>query len=281
MKPSKQELKDILDSMRAQSTNPDKPEKGESRESNERKMRQQIAEKQAEMADALDVEGQEHVKIAIPEELARSPMDEDRVRRVPGGIFGESEEGSPPEKPDIWMRKVPELGTVRVSEPEYEAFFRNYLLGVRQVVRTKIQVTPGVYFCCKVQALTPSEREVLAIAVSKIVKHSILLQELEDSRDVKQVLKTDAWMKLEALVRIVSIEDQPWEHFKIDLGSDMLPEEYPDYDKLVRASKLRFNNSHNFTLIFRSLHQAAVKFTIMEDALANRDFTDPAGADSI
>lgn len=276
MKPSKEELQSILAGLQAAGHDLPETTAGDPTTDPEVSVEEEIALKQQMLEDALNVEGQAHVKIALPEGVVKNPLEDNRIRRVPDFPLGEGVEEAPPK--DKWSRLIPELGWVRVTEAEYEAFFRNYLLGNRHVMRTSIQVEPGRYFKCKVQSLPPGEREVLAIATARIVKDSVVLQEIVEKDQVRHLIKADTWLKLEVMTRIIFVEDKDWKHFPIVLDPEALPEEYPDYDQLIRAVRIRFNALHDFALLARSLHQAAVKFTILEDALANRDFTDPAGA---
>jgi len=256
-------LKDLFEEMRAKKSEPFKAEPPSDKLPQE------------EINSALSDVGEDATIFEIPAGFIPEEEEEHKVRRVPA--MGEGVERRPP--PDPWMRDIPELGKVKVSNPEWETFYRNFLLGVRQKLVTRIQVMPGQYFECVVQNLTPGEKELLALAVSKILKVHPITMEGDSPDAVKALLKADYWLKLEVLTRVLTITGSPdWKPIALKLEEDMLPEEYPDLDLLVRASRTRFNNSQIFPLLFRSLHLAAVKFTILEDALANRDFTDPADA---
>jgi hypothetical protein len=233
--------------------------------------------KEEEMRSALDINGQDQIRIPIPDSLLSANKPEE-IRRVPDGLLGNGIEAEPVTK-DRWSRTVPELGLVTVTPNEQESFYRSYLLGDRQKIRTHIQILPGEYFECIVQALTPGEKEVLAIAVSESIKEHPLLKDATTADHLRPILRGDHWLRIEVLTRILRVEGRPeWEPYKIELGADMLPEEYPHFKELVRASKVRFHNVQIYGLLLRSLHLAAVKFTILEDALANRDFSESADA---
>lgn len=232
---------------------------------------------QEEINAALTEVGEDATIFEIPAGFVPEEDEDQRAfRRVPA--IGEGVERRPP--PDPWSRTVPELGKVTVTAPEWETFYRNFLLGARQKLVTRIQVMPGQYFECVVQSLTPGEKELLALVTAKILKTHPITMEGDSPDEVKALLKADYWLKLEVLTRVLSIAGSPdWKPIKLELEEDMLPEEYPKLDALVRASRTRFNNNQIFPLLWRSLHLAAVKFTILEDALANRDFIAPADAD--
>jgi hypothetical protein len=238
---------------------------------------EEFRRKEEEMRSALDINEQDQIRIPIPDSLLSKDRPKE-IRRVPDGLLGDGVE-APPVTKDRWTRTVPELGTVTVTPIEQESFYRSYLLGERQKIRTHIQVLPGEYFECIVQALTPGEKEVLAIAVSESIKEHPLLRDATTADHLRPLLRGDHWLRIEVLTRILRVSGRSeWEPFKIVLGDDMLPEEYPHFKELVRASKVRFHNVQIYGLLLRSLHQAAVKFTILEDALANRDFFESADA---
>lgn len=267
-------LKNLLEEMRANMAQDNGGEPTEA--ASEAEAQAKIDETNAMIQQALTEVGPDATIYEIPEGIL--PVEEEipKVRRVP--LIGDSQEKEPPKDP--WSRTIPELGTIRVSRTEWESYYRNFLLGERHKLLTRIEVLPGEIFECVIQDLTPGEKELLALAVMEIIKtNPIVTGGGELGEGSRRIIHADNWLKLECVTRILKITGRPeWKPFEIAMQDGMLPEEYPRLAELIKDGRTRFNNNHLFTLLVRSLHLAAVKFTILEDALANRDFTNPAGA---
>jgi len=227
-------------------------------------------EREADLAAGLDITQQEVDVHELPEsEIKRAP-EKQKVRRIPGALFGKGEESQPPKDP--WSRVIPELGKIEVTEAERENFYRRFLHGDRQELAVSIEILPGEFFHCVVRSLTPGEKEAIGFAVARIAAT------YPNANAPKQLLIAEYWTKMEILTRIVRIEGEDWKPFDISITSDELPEESPKIEELIRKARTHFNTDNRYTLLFRALHMAAAKFTILEDALANRDFSNPSGA---
>jgi len=265
-------LKNLLEEMRA---NMAQSPEGEAEAAGAEEAQARIAETNAMIQKALTEVGPDATIYEVPEGILPVAEEVPKVRRVPR--IGGAREAAPP--PDPWSRTVPELGTVNVTSAEWEGYYRRFLLGERHKLVTRIEVLPGQVFECVIQDLTPGEKELLALAVMEIMKtNPIVTGGGELGEGSRKIIHADNCLKLECVTSILKVTGRPeWQPFLLEMGDDMLPEEYPRLAELIKTGRTRFNNSHLFTLLVRSLHLAAVKFTILEDALANRDFTSPAG----
>jgi hypothetical protein len=211
----------------------------------------------------LEIDGQEL--------LAQVPLDEPieeeipRIERDPDVTFKREKPKNP------WARYFPELGLVEVTEGEKEIFYRQFLNNDR--ISFPISVNIGLdRRTVQMRNLTPYEREIVAICVERIVEsHPV-------TKIDKANLANDYLVKLNMILQILAVEGEEWEPYTWLYTPEQLPEETEDVTKLQRIARLRFVNSHRFIHYFRALQLFEIKRTILEDAVANRDFWIPAGS---
>ena len=209
--------------------------------------------------------------IAIPPELLPAPPPEkERVRNLAGGLFSAEEEEA---KKDPWSRFVPELGKVEVSEEELTEYTRALLHD------TRFTLTIPMYLGDEpmrigVRSLYISEREVMALAVSRIAE-DYPIKTLHNAS-----LVADYFLKLAVLVQITDIDGKSCDPYDARPESGTLPEKSPKVQELVTMARTRFGEMHQakLKLLIRALHTFETKQQILEDAYHNRDFPRPGGA---
>ena len=208
----------------------------------------------------------------IPEDLISklSPPEKERVRNMPGGLFGDKEgEGSK----DPWSRYDDRLGKVTVNAEDLETYTKALLFDSRfeLPIRLMLGEEPLEVVC---RSLYVSERETMALAVAKIAANYPI-----PTLPTAMVV-ADYYLKLALTVQLVSVNGQPMTAYDARPDVGQLPEESPKIEEMVKLARLAFQNTHEAKLktLIRALHIFEVKQQILEDAYHNRDFPSPVGA---
>lgn len=176
---------------------------------------------------------------------------------------------------DRWTRNIPNLGVVGVTDEEKRVFENSFLHDdrIELPITFKLTVDRSMTVVCR--TVYTHEREVIACAVQRLVEEHPM------ATMATMAVASEFAIRANALVQVVSVGDKKWPAFDLRRRDGEQPAHHPDMDKLVTAARGHFENlqGRHFALISRALHIFEVKMTILEDALANQDFTLPADSD--
>lgn len=216
-----------------------------------------------EMGDDIPLDASQLVQESLPEK--------NRVRNLPGSIYGSHEEATVVHDP--WMRNIQELGQVSVSEEELEEYTRALLHDQRFEINLPLLMGDEPLNIV-VRSLYISEREVIACAVSEVAE-KYPIKSLQNA-----ALVADYFLKMAILVQVVSLNGKPMDAFDARPEEGTLPEKSEKVGQLAEMARLKFGQMHQAKLkmLIRALHTFETKQQILEDAYYNRDFRRPAAA---
>jgi hypothetical protein len=201
------------------------------------------------------------------------PEEKERIRRT----TEESEEAS--RLKDPWMRYVPTLGTITVSEEEKEEYLRALLQEQRFEIPLQLVIGKDTPFVVRVRSLYAAEKEVIALAVEQVVK-DYPIRSLVDNQTpfAGAAVAVDYFLRLSVMTQIVSVNGVAQNPFDATVAPGELPEHSPKRHALAKEVRLKFATAHQaqFRLLVQALNLFQNKQLILEDAMVNRDFWKPA-----
>lgn len=194
------------------------------------------------------------------------------VRRTGSGLM--SKLGDDQDKRDPWVRIVPGLGRVTVSEADKEAFEDAFFAEQRYRLTIPMKVGKGdrvVEIECR--SMLAYERELIARAV-------IAYSRDESLRSPGAAgLLLDHVTRLNYLMVVVRVGDEAVTPFEVpDEDMDKPVPEASCLQDLQNRAVTVLNRRHpsQVALIAKALRVFEVKCDILEDALINQDFTESA-----
>jgi hypothetical protein len=215
-----------------------------------------------ELMDALNVDSyadEDVTRIPIPEEAMEGiePPEKERLLRLDGG------------KPEVdpWVRYVQTLGAVTVTEHEKETYHKALLFDQR--FETAIDLPMGdEAFRVRIRSLYASEKEVMALAVSKLVEEYPVVT-LNNAATA-----TAHYFRMLILTQVVSFGGKIQEPYDARTEPSQLAEHSPKVAELARLARTSFGEMHQakFKALMKALQIFETKQVILEDALGNRDF---------
>lgn len=215
-------------------------------------------------------------RIPIPEDSLKEyqPEEKARVLRTPP-LEGAKEVKDP------WVRQAGTLGTITVSDEEREEYLRALLMEERFEINLNLTIGKDTPFLVRVHSLYASEKEVIALAVEKVVKDYPIRSLVEGQGALTNMaVATDYYLRLAVMTQVVAINGVPQHPFNCRTETGQLPEDSPKVAELATAVRTRFADIHQakFRLLVQALHTFQTKQLILEDAMINRDFWKPADA---
>ena len=201
------------------------------------------------------------------------PEEKERILREPDFA------GDPQPQKDPWVRFVSKLGHVTVSDEEREEYLRALLMEERFEIPLQMTIGKDIPFVVRVRSLYASEKEVIALAVEKVVQDCPIRSLVENQNPLSNMaVAADYYLRLSIMTQVVQINGEPQDVFDARTTPGQLPESCCKVAKLAELVRTRFANIHQakFRLLVQALHLFQTKQLILEDAMINRDFWNPA-----
>ncbi len=214
-------------------------------------------------------------RIPIPAEQVADlqPEEKERKLRQPPP-YGENADPKDP-----WVRNAGSLGNVTVSDEEREEYLRALLMEERFEIPLHLTLGKDTPFVVHCRSLYASEKEVIALAVEQVVKNYPIRSLVENQGALTNMaVATDYYLRLAVMTQVTKINGEPQNPFNARTEPGELPENSPKVAELAVAVRTRFADIHQakFRLLVQALHLFQTKQLIMEDAMINRDFWQPA-----
>ena len=208
------------------------------------------------------------------------PEEKERILRDPS-LVGEPPPSMVPSVQDPWTRYVPTLGRVTVSDEEREEYLRALLQEQRFEIPIHLTLGKGTPFVVTIRSQYASEKEIVALAVDKVTKDYPIRSLADNSSGMANMaLALDYYLRLSIMTQVTRINGEPQEVFDARTEPNQFPESSPKVGELAAAVRTRFASVHQarFRLLVQALNTFHTKQLILEDAMVNRDFWQPAEA---
>lgn len=226
------------------------------------------------------------VKIPIPglaealskDENAEEEAEEEPLRRSGSGAFSEvgehtakKREAEKPDKDDPWTRIVPNLGTVTATQDHQEAYEEVFFSDDPLELDIPMRVgSRKVYVRCR--TLSAYEREISALVVKRALDNHPLL------KDATAGVLSEFIFRVDILLMVKEVDGEVWPCIHCTPEKGRAAQDDPVIDEIldVLAEQFKTLQGRKFALINKAMHRFEVILDILDDAVINGDFTDPA-----
>lgn len=233
-----------------------------------------------------------------PAEQETSPADEDplaalnmaehaeeNIRRIP--ISAEALDAlNPPEKTrelrlnteikpetDPWTRRIPQLGVITVTQQERDDYQKALLFDTRFIARIDIPFGSD-QLSVVLQSLYTSEKEVTALAIDQIARNYPV-------QSINNVgVATTHYFRALILTQVISYGSTVMQPYDARPPAGICAESSPKVAELANLARISFGDMHQakYKALMKALQIFETKQVILEDAVGNRDFWQPADA---